>query len=196
MEPLPLQCEAHYYDDFLSAEQADALFAEIVEQFDVTDKRIQMFDGSEYIHETGIYMFCDPQLTGFEYLPEVWGARSSWPAALADVRDKVAEKIGGHFQVARCLYYRDGSEGLAFHCDPPAYGDTSAIASLSLGAEREFIFRRKDNHNEQLSLKLSSGSLVFMGRGCQENYEHGVPYDANCQRPRLNISFRKFGFDQ
>ena len=58
---------------------------------------------------------------------------------------------------------------MGFHRDLPAYGDTSAIASLSLGAEREFIFRKTTNPDERFAIPLISGSLLFMGKGCQEN---------------------------
>jgi len=99
-----------------------------------------------------------------------------------------------NFQVARCAYYANGSEGMDFHSDQPAYGDTSAIASLSLGVEREFVFR-DIRSGELYCLRLQPGSLLFMGQGCQEKYEHALAKDETCATPRLNLTFRKFGWD-
>lgn len=195
MKLLPIQCEAYYLADFLRGAEAEALFAEILSGFDVTDRRVRMIDGTEYISEAGGYIFADTELTSFEALPEVWGQRSPWPDSLALVRDRITRQTGIRFHVARCVYYKDGSEGVDFHTDLPAYGSTSAIASLSLGAEREFVFRGTSDTAERFSIRLSSGSLLFIGAGCQELYEHALPRDERCGKPRLNLTFRKYGWE-
>ncbi len=194
MKPLPIRCEAYYRADFLRGAEAEALFSEIVSGFDVADRRIRMFDGTEHINEIGGYIFADPELTSFDVLPEVWGQRSPWTESLALVRDRIAEQTGIRFRVARCAYYKDGSSGADFHSDLPAYGSTSAIASLSLGAEREFVFRSTSDTAERFSIRLSSGSLLFIGEGCQELYEHALLHDERCGKPRLNLTFRKYGW--
>lgn len=195
MKWLPIQCEAYYLADFLSEAEAEALLFEILSGFDVADRRIRMFDGTEHIGEIGGYIFADPELTSFEALPEVWGQRSPWTDSLARVRDRIAEQTGVRFRVARCAYYEDGSAGSDFHVDLPAYGATSAIASLSLGAEREFVFRRMSDSTEQFSIHLSPGSLLFIGERCQELYEHALLRDERCRKARLNLTFRKYGWD-
>ncbi|MET0622811.1 MAG: alpha-ketoglutarate-dependent dioxygenase AlkB [Pyrinomonadaceae bacterium] len=195
MKLLPIQCEAYYLADFLNGAEAEALFSEIVSGFDVADRRVRMFDGTEYVAKAGAYMFADPELTSFEALPEVWGQRAPWPDSLALVRDRVTVQTGVRFRVARCVYYKDGSEGVDFHRDLPAYGSTSAIASLSLGAEREFVFRSTSDTAELFSIRLYPGSLLFSGEGCQELYEHALPRDERCTEPRLNLTFRKYGWE-
>jgi alkylated DNA repair dioxygenase AlkB len=195
MKLLPIQCEAYYLADFLSGAEADALFSEILSGFDVTDRRIRMFDGTEHVGEIGGYIFADPELTSVEALPEVWGQRSTWTDSLARVRDRITEQTGFRFRVARCAYYKDGSAGADFHRDLPAYGSTSAIASLSLGAEREFVFRSTSDTTEHFSIHLSPGSLLFIGEGCQELYEHALLRDERCGKPRLNLTFRKYGWE-
>ena len=96
-------------------------------------------------------------------------------------------------QVARCIYYKDGSEGADFPGDLPAFGPTSAVASLSLGAEREFVFRSTSDAARRFSIHLSPGSLLFVGEGCQEIYEHALLRNERCDKPRLNLTFRKYG---
>jgi len=100
-----------------------------------------MWDGSDYINQIGGVLFADPELTSLDALPEVWGRRAPWTHSLAAIRDRIADQTRAHFRVARCAYYEDGAAGTDFHADLPAYGSTSAIASLSLGAKREFAFR-------------------------------------------------------
>lgn len=195
MTPLPIDCEAYYVASFLSRAEADALFEEILVGFDVTDGRVRMCDGTEFRNEIGGYIFADPELTSFAALPEVWGGRCAWTDSLIRVRDRITELTGITFQVARCAYYKNGSVGSDFHCDLPAYGSTSAIASLSLGAEREFAFRSNSDVTDYFSLQLSPGSLLFMGKGCQERYQHALLRDKRWKAPRLNLTFRKYGWE-
>lgn len=195
MNQLPLNCRAFYHAGFLSEHEASVLFDEITTGFDVTNRIVKMQDGSENIAETGSFIFTDPELTPFEALPEVWGGRAAWTDSLADIRERIAVATGVKFQVARCIYYQDGSEGMDFHRDLPAYGNTDEIASLSLGAERDFVLRDVADSENRLSIRLASGSLLFMGEGTQENYEHALPHDENCHHPRLNLTFRKYGWE-
>lgn len=194
MKLLPLDCKAFYRADFLGVTAAERLFNEIVSGFDVTDKVIPMADGSKQLGELGTFMFTDPDLTSFEAFPEVWGGRSAWTDSLARVRDHIEAETGIRFQVARCVYYADGTESMGFHRDLPAYGNTDAIASLSLGVERAFVFRRTSDLAQRFTLNLAPGSLLLMGTGCQENYEHALPPDKHCHQARLNLTFRKYGW--
>jgi alkylated DNA repair dioxygenase AlkB len=193
VQSLPLKCQATYFANFLSEAAAVELFDEIVCGFDVTNKIMKMYDGSEHTAETGSYIFADAELTSYSALPEVWGGRSEWTDSLATIRDNITRQTGVRFQVVRCIYYRDGSEGVDFHQDFPAYGNTNEIASLSLGAEREFLLRNVSDHEDRYSIRLASGSLLFMGEGTQQRYEHALPHDKSCHSPRLNLTFRKFG---
>jgi len=93
------------------------------------------------------------------------------------------------------VYYKDGSEGVSFHCDLPAYGTTSQIASLSLGAERDFDIRGVSGDSDPLTINLASGSLFFMGGGFQDLYEHALPLDEGCSQPRVSLTFRRYGWD-
>ena len=85
---------------------------------------------------------------------------------------------------------------MEFHSDPSAYGPTDCIASLSLGADRDFSFRSVENHSDIHTIALASGSLLIMGEHCQDRYEHAVPRCPGCTEPRLNITFRKFGWGE
>ena len=194
MTALPPDCEIAYHAGFLGEIEAAELFDEIVGGYDVTNKTIRMADGTEHVAETASYMFLDAELESFDKIPGVWGGRSQWPDSLARIRQRIEELTGTYFHVARCIYYEDGSEGVDFHQDMPAYGDTSEIASLSLGAQREFVLRKIENPGERYAISLQPGSLLYMGEGSQTLYEHSLPRDDSCREPRLNLTFRKYGW--
>ena len=47
------------------------------------------------------------------------------------------------------------------------------------------MFRKMSKENYK-SLLLEHGSLIVMGEGCQEHYQHALPVDKQCKTPRLN----------
>jgi hypothetical protein len=195
MMTLPVNCEAWYDPDFLDPEDAAALFTEITDNYDVTNKAIPMADGSEFFAETAVFLFADAELLSYDNFPAAWGGRAPWPAKLAGVRDRIEELAGVRFQVARCVYYRDGTEGVDFHVDEPAYGSTEVIASLSLGADREFGLRSLTNSAEEFRVVLTNGSLLCMGKHCQSRYEHALFRSDSCAEPRINLTFRRYGWE-
>ena len=95
-----------------------------------------------------------------------------------------------------CNYYANGKRGIGFHSDQEEYGSVSCIAPISLGEEREFIFREKENKDNKTSMALEHGSLLVMLNNCQENYEHSIPYNKKYKNPRINLTFRLFSEDR
>lgn len=65
-----------------------------------------------------------------------------------------------------------------FHSDFVAFGDTSIIPSISLGEEREFIFREIESGNKFVT-PLAHVSL---------------PINPDYKNERINLTFRKYGF--
>ena len=66
----------------------------------------------------------------------------------------------------------------------------TAIASLSLGAERKFQMRQKPK-GAICDLWLSHGSLLVMQPGFQEGWLHQLPKTKNTE-VRINLTFRPF----
>lgn len=195
MRTLPIDCEAWYDPEFLTLEEAGALFDEITGNHDVTSKGVPMADGTVHIAETATFLFADAGLLSHDKFPAAWGGRAPWPDNLARVRDRIWEVTGIRFEVARCVYYRDGTEGVDFHVDEPAYGSTEVIASLSLGAEREFGLRSLTNPEDEHRIMLAHGSLLYMGKHCQARYEHALFRSDSCTEPRINLTFRRYGWE-
>ncbi|OHU90579.1 MULTISPECIES: alpha-ketoglutarate-dependent dioxygenase AlkB [Pseudoalteromonas] len=190
---LALSRDAHYYSQFMSPQQSQAIFDWITSNFDLSEpEKVTMPDG----HEVSIWpwkmIFVEPTLVDPAVFPKHHGRRVPWPPILAELQQQIAKRTGVEFSVGVCLYYPDGEEALGFHCDLPAFGPTDVIASISLGAEREFLIREQQNPDEQHSITLEDGSLLVMGKGFQDEYEHAVAKGDKQTGPRFNISFRQF----
>ena len=63
------------------------------------------------------------------------------------------------------------------------------IASLSLGEEREIVFKNK---NENISLKIPQlhGQLLVMHGSTQEYWKHEIKKTKKLKKPRINLTFR------
>ncbi len=189
---LPLDCRATYYPDFMAPGEPDALFRLIRDDHDLSDRTMKLADGSEFAQDFGAMMFVDRPLIA-EFSEDIWGKIVEWPPLLKTLKDRIERVAQREFRVCRCIYYKNGGSGSDFHADFPAYGDLSCIASISLGEEREFLFRKTEDHTDIYGLTLGDGSLLIMGKGCQERYEHALPTNDKYKNPRINLTFRPFG---
>ena len=95
--------------------------------------------------------------------------------------------------------YASGMSGIKWHCDAEkCYGDSSdiTIASVSLGAARSFLLRRKPQKQrvpyvaEKRSIVLRGGSLLVMAGEMQEQWQHSLEANAACTECRINLTFR------
>jgi len=104
---------------------------------------------------------------------------------------KIVEKESGETYNS-CLLnlYHSGSEGMAYHSDSEKMlKKDGAIASLSLGAERKFSFKHKEN-KQRVDIVLENGSLLVMKTGTQTNWLHRLPPTKKVNSPRINLTFR------
>ena len=192
---LPLECESFYLPGFLTDDESQALFAELCDNYDLQPGTITLADGTEWQQTCGKLMFVEPRLIDPTLFPLAHGRRVAWPKTVEAVMERAAAITGTTYQVCVGIYYPDGKSGVDFHADPPAFGDTSSIASISLGAQRRLTLREQADHAKSIDILLERGSLLFMGERFQDRYEHALLADDHCTRPRLNLTFRRFGWD-
>lgn len=102
-------------------------------------------------------------------------------------------------------YYASGSDSIAYHSDDERFlGPLPAIASLSLGAKRDFCMKHKPfqpGHGKPgppsigvVKLPLASGDMLLMRGKTQANWLHSIPKRAGKNLEdggRINITFRK-----
>lgn len=95
--------------------------------------------------------------------------------------------------------YKDGLDHMGEHRDDEKELDPlSPIASVSLGAARDFIFRHKDTRGKQSSkhidpvkLQLAHGSLLLMNPPTNRFWYHSLPIRKKVVTPRINLTFRR-----
>lgn len=192
---LPVNCVATYVEDFLSKESARKLYEQLISQYNIAQQTLKIAFTDELSYsDTKKIMFVDEDLFTKNTFPdEVWGKTAIWSDELRTIKEQVETFTGLKFGVCVCIYYPDGNSGVTFHSDFPAFGDTSTIPSISLGAERIFQLREKESLQVH-DILLQEGSMLVMGENCQERYEHSLPVDARCTAGRINLTFRQYGY--
>lgn len=113
-----------------------------------------------------------------------------WTASLLTLKALVESYTGEVFNSCLLNLYHDGSEGMAWHSDGEIdLKPNGAIASLSLGAERRFLFKHKQSELV-IETILSHGSLLVMKDETQTHWLHRLPPMARVKTPRINLTFR------
>ena len=114
----------------------------------------------------------------------------AWTGELLAPKSIVEKVTGAAFNSCLLNLYHNGNEGMAWHSDDEkSLGLNSAIASLSLGAERRFCLRHKRTR-EDVSIVLESGSLLVMKGATQANWLHSLPKSKKIKTHRINLTFR------
>lgn len=86
--------------------------------------------------------------------------------------------------------YHTGMEGMSWHSDDePDLKKNGAIASVSFGAERKFLFKHKTTE-EKIEIILENGSLLVMQGTTQIHWQHRLPPSKRITQPRINLTFR------
>ncbi|MEL6561423.1 MAG: alpha-ketoglutarate-dependent dioxygenase AlkB [Bacteroidota bacterium] len=192
---LPLNCEAEYIPDFLTDDESSELLEILINDYQLDKARLCIEAGNQLIETDSIkILFVTENLKASNSFPEnVHGRVYEWKGIFQKLREKVENHCKNKFEIAMCIYYPDGSYFAPFHYDQTTSGHRTMIPSLSLGAQRKFIFKKNES-NEEYSVDLSNGSLLLMKDYCQDRYTHSLPKSTTCKTPRINITFREVGF--
>jgi alkylated DNA repair dioxygenase AlkB len=173
-----------YAPDFLSPEQADALFTTLKAH-------------SPWAQEHGPFGHALPRLTAYHADPGVSYTYSGithqaapWPEYLTDLRRRVEEAAGAPFNSLLVNYYRTGQDSIGYHTDAePELGESPIVPSLSLGATRRFHLQHVRSR-ERLTFDLAHGSLLIMAGTTQHHWRHAVPKTTQPVGERINLTFR------
>ena len=114
----------------------------------------------------------------------------SWTEELQEIKNITEEKTGEQYNSCLLNLYHNGDEGMGWHSDAEKeLKKDGAIASLSFGAERKFLFRHKQSKNT-ISVMLENGSLLLMHGTTQTHWLHRMPPTKKVTTPRINLTFR------
>lgn len=113
-----------------------------------------------------------------------------WTEELMVLKNKVEMECNEKFNSCLLNLYHNGSEGMGWHSDDEnELRPNGAIASLSLGATRKFVFKHKVS-KEKVEMELEPGSLVLMKGPVQTHWLHSLPISKRISAPRINLTFR------
>jgi alkylated DNA repair dioxygenase AlkB len=184
---LPYDGEAIYYGKILSHGDAlrywDALFHQTMWKNDeafiygkhiITKRKVAWYGDKEYL-----YVYSN---TAKQALP--------WYPELLQLKQLVEKESGCTFNSCLLNLYHAGDEGMTWHSDDEkTLVGGSAIASLTLGAERKFSFKHKVS-KQLISIYLENGSLLIMKGTTQTHWLHSLPKTTKVSAPRINLTFR------
>jgi alkylated DNA repair dioxygenase AlkB len=113
-----------------------------------------------------------------------------WTEALLEIKQKVEGITGARYNSCLLNLYHEGEEGMGWHQDnEKEMVEGSSIASLSLGAVRNFAFKHAIT-NERLDIELANGSLLDMKGPIQQFWYHSLPKTKKVKQMRINLTFR------
>ena len=117
---------------------------------------------------------------------------AGWTAEIEAIRDKIQARYGGDYNSVLLNRYANAQDSVSWHSDDEAEMDSShPIASLSLGAAREFLVRAISDKKNARSYVLTPGSLLVMPAGFQQRFQHCVPKSQTPCGVRVNLTFRR-----
>ncbi|XP_056144577.1 DNA oxidative demethylase ALKBH2 isoform X2 [Lampris incognitus] len=184
-------------------EEADPLFKQLEEEV------VYLTGDDTKVHVFG--KFCDiprKQATygdaGLNYTYS--GVKHSarlWTPTLAHIRNAVTKTTGQSFNFVLVNRYKDGQDHMGEHRDDERELDPLCpIASVSLGAARDFIFRHREARGKQncrqiepVKLELDHGSLLLMNHPTNTFWYHSLPVRKRVLLPRINLTFRRILMD-
>ena len=180
--------KADFYSNFLKKDQADFLFNNLYNEIDWKQEKINFMGKVSPIPRLTYWFSKENKeytYSGIKVLPVPYSKVIQW------LSDLVEEKSGYEFNSVLLNLYRDGNDKVAWHADDEkSLTDTINIASVSIGAEREFQFKSKHNPEEKEEILLTHGSLLIMHDPVQQHWLHQIPVRKKVNKPRINLTFR------
>ena len=181
-------CFVQYVEHFLARSDADELFKILLAETPFQKEAPIMFGRPVEVRRR-TYSYGDP---GIRYrYARIERVAAPWHGVVLPLLDRLEERTGTRFNYALCNFYLDGEAGIGWHADDERDIETgSTIASLSLGAARDFQVRLGKKGPTCATVTLGHGSLLMMGGATQAHYQHQVPKRAGVTTPRINLTFR------
>lgn len=181
--------ELVYVQDWIEPDRADALFESLRGEVTWQTRTITMF--GRRVLQPRLIAFQGDDGIRYAYSGETYRSEC-WHPAVAGLRDALAGATGVRFNCALLNLYRHGQDSMGWHADnEPELGSEPTIASISLGAERRFVLRRRCAKQCRVELVPAHGSLIVMRGDVQHHWQHQVPKTARATDERINLTFRK-----
>lgn len=176
-----------YWVAWLDREAADRAFETLRDEIAWERRSIRMM-GKEVLQPRLVAWHGDAAYTysGLTLEPH------PWTPLLAALRDRASADADAAFNTVLLNLYRDGQDSMGMHQDDEEeLGPDPIIASVSLGAPRQFVLRHAKKKRVGIDLTLAHGSLLVMAGRTQHVYRHALPKTTGPVGPRINLTFRR-----
>ncbi len=184
---LPYDGEVIYYGKVFSQKKSDSLYESLLKNIIWEHDQAVIF-GKKHITKRKVAWYASKEYS-YTYSRVTKTARL-WTPELKTLKSKLKKLTSEDFNSCLLNLYHSGDEGMAWHSDgEKELKKHGAIASLSFGAERRFLFKNKKT-KEKIEILLEHGSLLIMTGLTQENWLHRLPPTKKVKDPRVNLTFR------
>ncbi|NVJ89789.1 MAG: alpha-ketoglutarate-dependent dioxygenase AlkB [Flavobacteriaceae bacterium] len=184
---LPFDGVTNYHGKILNKTQCDFYYNSLLENINWKNDEALIF-GKLITTKRKVAWYGDKE---FDYTySKITKKANLWTKELLALKEIVEKESDETYNSCLLNLYHSGEEGMAYHSDgEKMLKKDGAIASLSLGAERKFSFKHKEN-KQKIDVFLENGSLLVMKEGTQSNWFHRLPPTKKVQSPRINLTFR------
>ena len=179
-----------YIENFFDFDQSQLYMEHLTNDIKWKREKIRMW-GKEIVTKKRIAWYADKgksyTYSGSTFRPD------QWSELLLEIKKYVEQYMNFQFNSVLLNEYPNGKVGMGWHSDDEReLGIDPIIASLSFGANRDFIFKHKtDKSFENIKIHLKSGSLLLMLGSTQHHWKHSLPKRLKVREPRINLTFRK-----
>ncbi len=177
-----------YYPDFIKQESADNLYEVLLKNLAWEQHYIKLFGKTiAQPRLSALYASNDKSYTysGLKLNPE------PFTAELKKLNSLLQHLTGQEFTHCLVNLYRNGNDSMGWHSDNEReLGKDPLIASISLGALRNFQLKHIKNPELKYNIYLEHGSLLLMQCKTQEFWKHQLPKSKKELSPRINLTFR------
>ncbi len=184
---LPYDGTVHFYGFVLNQNDANYYYQQLLDDIEWKNDEAIIF-GKKVITKRKVAWYGD---CSFSYTySNITKQALPWTEELLVLKKLVEQTTGETYNSCLLNLYHNGTEGMAWHSDGEKdLKKNGAIASLSLGATRKFLFKHKTT-KQLITLILDSGSLLVMKDETQSFWLHRLPPTQIVHLPRINLTFR------
>jgi alkylated DNA repair dioxygenase AlkB len=172
-----------YFEQFYRSAEADGMLSALL-ALDMTPEVIRLYGKT---HETKRRS----AQYGVDYIYNTEAKKAQeWTPLMLSIKERM-ESVAGQLDGGLVQVYPNGEAGIGWHEDK---GKPEVVASLSLGAEREFAFGMglAARCTEIWRMRLAHGSLLLIPAKTNEALKHRLPPVKRVKESRVNVTLRRF----
>lgn len=129
--------------------------------------------------------------TGNKVPVNSWNNTDKVSKLLLKIRNKIRKHTKIEYNFVLINRYKNGTDYIGYHFDSEYdLVDKSSIAGISLGAERDMLFKNQKSGDVE-KVFLEHGSLVTIDYPTNKFWKHSIPKRKKCVYPRISLTFRQ-----